>query len=75
MVGGGGVQVQVRVSRFEAAVSFFEGEEGSEVLRLRGSRGWARNGKRGSRLLGGSWDLVTRVIIKVTILIITYNPT
>ena len=26
-------------------------------------------------LLGGSWDLVARVIIKVTILIITYNPT
>ena len=26
-------------------------------------------------LLGGSWDLVTRVIIKVTILISTYNPT
>ena len=24
--------------------------------------------------LKGSWDLVTRVIIKVTILIITYNP-
>ena len=26
-------------------------------------------------LLGGSWDLVTRVIIKVTILITIYNPT
>ena len=26
-------------------------------------------------ILGGSWDLVTRVISKVTILIITYNPT
>ena len=26
-------------------------------------------------LLKGSWDLVTRVIIEVTILIITYNPT
>ena len=26
-------------------------------------------------ILGGSWDLVTRVIIKVTVLIITYNPT
>ena len=25
-------------------------------------------------LLGGSWDLVTRVIIKVTTLITTYNP-
>ena len=25
-------------------------------------------------VLEGSWDLVTRVIIKVTILIITYNP-
>ena len=25
-------------------------------------------------LLKGSWDLVTRVIIKVAILIITYNP-
>ena len=25
-------------------------------------------------LLGGSWDLVTRVIIKVTMLISTYNP-
>ena len=25
-------------------------------------------------LLEGSWDLVTRVIIKVTSLIITYNP-
>ena len=25
-------------------------------------------------LLKGSWDLVTRVIIKVTILIFTYNP-
>ena len=25
-------------------------------------------------LLRGSWDLVTGVIIKVTILIITYNP-
>ena len=26
-------------------------------------------------VLRGPWDLVTRVIIKVTILIITYNPT
>ena len=26
-------------------------------------------------VLRGSWDLVTRVIIKVSILIITYNPT
>ena len=25
-------------------------------------------------LLRGSWDLVTRVIIKVTIVITTYNP-
>ena len=25
-------------------------------------------------LLGGSWDLVTRAIIKVTTLITTYNP-
>ena len=25
-------------------------------------------------ILKGSWDLVTRVIIKVTSLIITYNP-
>ena len=25
-------------------------------------------------ILKGSWDLVTRVIIKVTILTITYNP-
>ena len=25
--------------------------------------------------LRGSWDLVTRVIIKVAILITTYNPT
>ena len=25
-------------------------------------------------ILRGSWDLVTRVIIKVTILITTYNP-
>ena len=25
-------------------------------------------------LLGGSWDLVTRVISKVTVLITTYNP-
>ena len=25
-------------------------------------------------LLGGSWDLVTRVIIRVTLLITTYNP-
>ena len=25
-------------------------------------------------ILKGSWDLVTRVITKVTILIITYNP-
>ena len=25
--------------------------------------------------LGGSWDLVTRVIIKVTVRITTYNPT
>ena len=33
-------------------------------------------GSWGSKsLLRGSWDLVTRVIIKVTILIITYNPT
>ena len=31
-----------------------------------------RPGRRG--LLKGSWDLVTRVINKVTILIITYNP-
>ena len=29
----------------------------------------------GLELLGGSWDLVTRVIIKVTVLISTYNPT
>ena len=28
---------------------------------------------RGLGLLKGSWDLVTRVIIKVTIRIITYN--
>ena len=27
----------------------------------------------GLRVLKGSWDLVTRVIIKVTILIVTYN--
>ena len=26
-------------------------------------------------LLRGSWDLVTRVIIKVTVLRTTYNPT
>ena len=26
-------------------------------------------------VLRGSWDLVTRVIIKVTVLITTYNPT
>ena len=26
-------------------------------------------------ILEGSWDLVTRVITTVTILIITYNPT
>ena len=32
-------------------------------------------GHLGLGLLRGSWDLVTRVIIKVTILIITYNPT
>ena len=25
-------------------------------------------------VLGGSWDLVTRVINKVTIVITTYNP-
>ena len=25
-------------------------------------------------VLGGSWDLVTRVIYKITILISTYNP-
>ena len=25
-------------------------------------------------ILGGSWDLVTRVISKVTIVIIAYNP-
>ena len=28
-----------------------------------------------SRLLKGSWDLVTRVITKVTVLTITYNST
>ena len=28
----------------------------------------------GLGLLRGSWDLVTRVIIQVTILITTYNP-
>ena len=28
----------------------------------------------GPDLLKGSWDLVTRIIIKVTILIFTYNP-
>ena len=26
------------------------------------------------QLLGGSWDLVVKVIYKVTILIVTYNP-
>ena len=38
-----------------------------------------RQGPKGLRVhlspLRGSWDLVTRVIIKVTVLIITYNPT
>ena len=29
----------------------------------------------GLRVLGGSWDLVTRVIIKVTVLTTTYNHT
>ena len=33
------------------------------------------SGAQGQALVGGSWDLVTRVIIKATILIITYNPT
>ena len=33
--------------------------------------GW---GSRGYMLLGGSGDLVSRVISKVTILISTYNP-
>ena len=33
-----------------------------------------RVGFRVEGLLKGSWDLVTRVINKVTILIITYNP-
>ena len=32
-------------------------------------------GHEGSGRLGGSWDLVTEVINKVTILISTYNPT
>ena len=29
----------------------------------------------GFKKLRGSWDLLTRVIIKVTVLTITYNPT
>ena len=33
------------------------------------------NGKQAVvSLLKGSWDLVTRVIVRVTILITTYNP-
>ena len=36
------------------------------------SRHWAHRSPR--TLLKGSWDLVTRVINKVTILISTYNP-
>ena len=36
--------------------------------------GVCRSNIRSLGLLKGSWDLVTRVIIKVTILIIAYNP-
>ena len=33
-----------------------------------------KGSRRGLGLLKGSWDLVTRVMIKVAILIVTYNP-
>ena len=36
---------------------------------------WFRSSGQGVKpILRGSWDLVTRVIIKVTTLICTYNP-
>ena len=46
----------------------------------RRSQGGRKEGREvgkweGRSVLKGSWDLVTRVITKVTILIITYNPT
>ena len=47
------------------------------TLRVVGGRGVGDDAslkRPPSRVLEGSWDLVTRVIIKVTILIITYNP-
>ena len=36
-----------------------------------GFQGW---GFEGFELIGGSWDLVSRVVSKVTIVISTYNP-
>ena len=46
----------------------------ARLWRRRGGSGIGRPGLI-SCVLRGSWDLVTGVIIKVTILIITYNPT
>ena len=46
------------------------------TLNLRNDRGFRIPGFRvsGFRVLKGSWDLVTGVIIQVTILLLTYNP-
>ena len=44
---------------------------GTWTLRVDGFR---VSGVRVSGVLKGSWDLVTRIINKVTILISTYNP-
>ena len=48
----------IRVQSFGTALEFRAGGSGLRV----------------QRVLKGSWDLVTRVIIKVTLLITTYNP-
>ena len=44
------------------------------VLRRTETSRQKQGNPEGVQLLKGSWDLVTRVINKVTILIITYNP-
>ena len=48
------------------------GREGQAKLHVEAADGCLR--ERSESVLKGSWDLVTRVIIKVTRLIITYNP-
>ena len=57
-------------SSYESSVKVFRGS----VLKVyMGFTGWLPPRLR-SQILKGSWDLVTRVTNKVTILIITYNP-